>query len=166
MWDKAELSNSVLNSNVNLAMGVMKFGGGSNPAWMTLPKLSALAEPTDVILEFDASPYYEPSSPGGSMEVSPVAEEGLEFYVRVTGATVVEADGKTAGSGDVALVNAKSSEMGGVGAEALKKYVHTGHTVKISGATAETRIMIYTALKGDGKQHRMWLDNLKVKKVN
>ncbi|WP_419510320.1 fibronectin type III domain-containing protein [Alistipes sp.] len=164
MWDAAELANTTLNSNVNLAIGYMKFGGGSKPAWLTLPKFTSLASPADIVLELKASPYYEPSNPGGSMEESPVAEEGVEFYVRVTGATVTEADGQAVGAGDVKLVNKKSPEMGDNGAEALKRYVSTGHTLKLSGVTAETRIMIYTALDNDGKQHRMWLDDLKAKK--
>lgn len=165
MWSASELTNAALNSNVNLAMGVLKFGGGSKPAWLTLPAFSALTGATDVVLEFDASPYIEPSNPGGSMEQSLAANEGLEFYIKVTGATIAEADGKAIGAAEATLTNVASPEMGGVGAEALKRYVHTGHTVKLTGVTAQSRIMIYTALENDKKQHRMWLDNIKAKKA-
>ena len=52
--------------------------------------------------------------------------------------------------------------------EGLKDtYRYTNHKVKITGVTADTRIKIYSALVGkEGENYRMWLDNLKVKKVN
>ncbi len=165
MWSASELTNAEFNSNVNLAMGVLKFGGGSKPARLTLPEFAELTGASDVVLEFDASPYIEPSNPGGSMEESLAANEGLEFYIKVTGATIAEADGKAVGAAEATLTNVASPEMGGVGAEALKCYVYTGHTVKLTGVTAESRIMIYTALENDKKQHRMWLDNIKAKKA-
>lgn len=165
MWSASELTNTAFNSNINLAMGVLKFGGGSKPAWLTLPKFTSLTGTSDVTLEFDASPYIEPSNPGGSMETDLAANEGLEFYIKVTGALIAEADGKAVGAAEAALVNAASPDMEGVGAESLKRYVHTGHTVQLTGVTSESRIMIYTAIDNDAKQHRMWLDNIKAKKA-
>jgi len=44
-------------------------------------------------------------------------------------------------------------------------YRYSNHRVRISGATAATRIRIYTALENDKAQHRMWLDNLKVRRA-
>ena len=61
-WDRADwMANS---SNIGLAAGYMKFGGGKKPAWLTLPKLSSLSGATEIELEFDACPYYEPSTKG------------------------------------------------------------------------------------------------------
>lgn len=165
MWDAAELTNTTYNSNVNLAMGVMKFGGGSKPAWLTLPKLSSLASATDVVLELSACPYYEPSSTG-SMQENCAAEEHIKFFVEVTGATITEADGVAVNGTVAELTNVKASQMGGAGgAEALKRYIYTDHNLRISGATGQTRIKVYTQLENDGKQHRMWLDNIKVRKA-
>lgn len=169
MWSMAELNDASLCSNVALATGVMKLGGGSKPAWVTLPKLTSLGAATDIVLELDASPYIEPSktaATNGSMEQDLAANEGLEFYVQVSGATIAEVDGATLHATEASLKNVASPEMGGVGAEALKRFVMTGHRVKIEGATAQTRIKIYTALENDGKQHRIWLDNLRVRKAN
>ncbi|WP_295937095.1 fibronectin type III domain-containing protein [uncultured Alistipes sp.] len=167
MFDAAELTNTAFNSNVSLAMGVVKFGGGSKPGCLTLPKLTDLTGATDIILEIDASPYYEPGSGAnaGAMEYDQAAAEGIEFYVRVTGGTVTEADGATPGAGDVKLVNVTAADMGGVGAEALKKYINTTHTLKISGATAETRIMIHTDMTATANR-RMWLDGVRIRTAN
>ena len=148
----------------------MKFGGGSKPAWVTLPKFSSLSEATEIELEFDACPYYEPSSTGDMM--APSNTDITEYFgVEVTGATIVGVTGETSAdaviSGDGATVTMRNVVVDKMMGEGLKDtYRYTTHKVKISGVTADTRIKIYSALENDGKNHRMWLDNLKVKKAN
>ena len=89
----------------------------------------------------------------------------------VTGATIVSVTGETStdavisdGGATVTLRNVLVDKMI---EEGLKDtYRYTNHKVKITGVTADTRIKVYSALDKDGENHRMWLDNLKVKKVN
>ena len=167
-WDRADWSAN--STNVGLAAGYMKFGGGSKPAWVTLPKFSSLSEATEIELEFDACPYYEPSSTGDMM--APSNTDITEYFgVEVTGATIVGVTGETSAdaviSGDGATVTLRNVLVDKMIGEGLKDtYRYTTHKVKISGVTADTRIKIYSALENDGKNHRMWLDNLKVKKAN
>ena len=167
-WDRADWSAN--STNVGLAAGYMKFGGGSKPAWVTLPKFSSLSEATEIELEFDACPYYEPSSTGDMM--APSNTDITEYFgVMVTGATIVGVTGETSAdaviSGDGATVTLRNVLVDKMIGEGLKDtYRYTTHKVKISGVTADTRIKIYSALENDGKNHRMWLDNLKVKKAN
>lgn len=167
-WDRADWKAN--SSNVGLAAGYMKFGGGKNPAWLTLPKLSSLSGATEIELEFDACPYYEPSTKGDMM--APSNTDITEYFgVTVTGATIVSVTGETStdavisdGGATVTLRNVLVDKMI---EEGLKDtYRYTNHKVKITGVTADTRIKIYSALDKDGENHRMWLDNLKVKKVN
>lgn len=168
-WDRADwMANS---SNIGLAAGYMKFGGGKKPAWLTLPKLSSLSGATEIELEFDACPYYEPSTKGDMM--APSNTDIMEYFgVTVTGATIVSVTGETSadavisdGGATVTLRNVLVDKMI---EEGLKDtYRYTNHKVKITGVTADTRIKIYSALVGkEGENYRMWLDNLKVKKVN
>ncbi len=51
--------------------------------------------------------------------------------------------------------------FGGTGAEAMKRYEMTHHTVKITGITPATRIKVYTA--GSGNNPRMWADNMGIR---
>ena len=167
-WDRADwMANS---SNIGLAAGYMKFGGGKKPAWLTLPKLSSLSGATEIELEFDACPYYEPSTKGDMM--APSNTDIMEYFgVTVTGATIVSVTGETSAdaviSGGGTTVTLRNVLVDKMIEEGLKDtYRYTTHKVKITGVTADTRIKIYSALEDDDKNHRMWLDNLKVKKVN
>lgn len=163
-WEAAELADKALNSNVALAAGVMKLGGGSATGKVTLPALKSLSAATDVVLEVDAMPYYEPAKAAPfSMQENCAAEESITFRVSVTGGgTVVEADGVAVGAAEAILTNTKADAMGGAGgAEALKRYQSTNHKVKISGVTAATRISISTGVSGN----RLWLDGIRVKEA-
>ena len=167
-WDRADWKAN--SFNVGLAAGYMKFGGGSNPAWLTLPKLSSLSGATEIELEFDACPYYEPSTKGDMM--APSNTDITEYFgVTVSGATIVSVTGETSAdaviSGGGTTVTLRNVLVDKMIEEGLKDtYRYTTHKVKITGVTADTRIKIYSALEDDDKNHRMWLDNLKVKKVN
>lgn len=163
-WEAAELANKTLNPNVALAAGVMKLGSGSATGKVTLPAFKSLTTPTDVVLEVDAMPYYEPAKAAPySMQENCAAEESITFRVTVTGGgTVVEADGEAVGAEEAILTNTKADAMGGAGgAEALKRYQSTNHTVKISGATSATRIAISSGVSGN----RMWIDAIRVKEA-
>ena len=141
-WDRADwMANS---SNIGLAAGYMKFGGGKKPAWLTLPKLSSLSGATEIELEFDACPYYEPSTKGDMM--APSNTDIMEYFgVTVTGATIVSVTGETSadavisdGGATVTLRNVLVDKMI---EEGLKDtYRYTNHKVKITGVTADTRI--------------------------
>lgn len=167
-WERLDWKDN--SSNVGLAAGYLKFGGSSKPAWVTLPRLTALTGATDIELELDACPYYEPSTTGDMM--SPSNTDIAEYFgITVTGATIVSVSGETSadavitnGGATVTLRNVLVDKMI---EEGLKDtYRYTTHKVRITGVTSDTRIKIYSALENDGKQHRMWLDNLKVRKAN
>lgn len=167
-WERADWKNN--SSNVGLAAGYVKFGGGSKPAWMTLPRLTSLTGATEIELELDACPYYEPSTAGDMM--APSNTDITEYFgIAVTGATIVSVSGETSadavisdGGATVTLRNVLVDKMI---EEGLKDtYRYTTHKVRITGVTADTRIKIYSSLDSDGKNHRMWMDNLKVRKVN
>ena len=139
-------------------------------SYFLLPKVSSLSGGTEIELEFDACPYYE-LSPKVDM-MAPSNTDITEYFgVTVTGATIVSVTGETStdavisdGGATVTLRNVLVDKMI---EEGLKDtYRYTNHKVKITGVTADTRIKIYSALDKDGENHRMWLDNLKVKKVN
>lgn len=158
-----------LTYNVAPACGVLKFGGGSNPAHIYLP---AVNHTGDIILEIDAMPYYEPSNNdatygNGNMQNNVAAENGTTFHVAIAEgtATITEANGATANVSDVELTNTLAKDMfSGQGAEVNKRYETTHHTVKITGVTPETRINIYT--DGSGNNPRMWVDKMTIKAAN
>lgn len=153
------------NYNIALAVGALKFGGGSKPAHMTLP---AFNHTGDLTIEIDAMPYYEPSNTkdetNGNMQDNCAAENGKSFKVAIVEGegTIVEADAATVNAAEATLTNTLARDMfGGQGAEANKRYQTTHHTVKIAGATPATRIKIYT--EGSKNEPRMWIDKLSVK---
>lgn len=167
-WDLDDWTKN--SSNMGMAAGYMKFGGGSKPAWLTLPAFPGLTGPTELELELDACSYYEPSS-GGDMMSPSNSDADAPFYVEILGGgTIAGVSGETSGqaviSGDgltAELRNVTAATMRGEGR--TDSYRYTNHRVRISGATAATRIRIYTALENDKAQHRMWLDNLKVRRA-
>lgn len=164
-WDSDELALNDKNNytgTVYLCGGMMKFGTGSSMGRLTLPKFVDLTGASTLEVAFDACPYYEPNGTTGSLQVSPAVAEGVEFMISVTGGgTIVEADGAAVNAESVKLKNKTADEMQ---ADTQKRYEWTEHTVKVSGATAETRISIHTIAAAGS--YRMWLDNLKVKKAN
>lgn len=137
-WDRADWKAN--SFNVGLAAGYMKFGGGSNPAWLTLPKLSSLSGATEIELEFDACPYYEPSTKGDMM--APSNTDITEYFgVTVTGATIVSVTGETSAdaviSGGGTTVTLRNVLVDKMIEEGLKDtYRYTTHKVKITGVTA------------------------------
>lgn len=162
-WDSDELSLNDKNNytgSVYLCAGMMKFGTSSSMGRLTLPKFAELTSASTVEVTFNACPYYEPNGSSGSLQTSPDQADGVEFMVSVTGGgTIAEADGAVVNAESVKLKNKTADEMQ---ADAKKCYEWTGHTVKVSGATAETRISIHTIAAKGG--YRMWLDDLKAKK--
>lgn len=167
-WDLDDWQET--SSNIGLAAGYMKFGGSSKPAWLTLPAFAELTGATALELEFDACSYYEPSSDGDMMAPSN-ADADEPFYVDIVGeGTIVGVEGETSAQAAIGG-DAKSVQLQNVTAETMRSegltdtYRYTNHKIRISGATSATRIRIYTALENDKAQHRMWLDNLKVRKA-
>lgn len=171
MFDYDEICKndaSGMNYNIALAVGALKFGGGSKPAHMTLP---AFNHTGDLTLEIDAMPYYEPSNTkddtNGNMQENCAAENGKTFKVAIVEGegTIVEADAATVNATEAVLTNTLAKDMfNGQGAEANKRYQTTHHTVKIVGATPATRIKVYT--EGAKNEPRMWIDKLSVKADN
>lgn len=169
-WSYEDVSGNAADGktyNVALAGGVMKFGGGSKPAHIWLP---AVDHTGDVIFEIDAMPYYEPSNTkdeatNGNMQENCAAENGKTFHVAIVEGegAIVEVDGAAvAATDDAELTNVLARDMfGGTGAEAMKRYEMTHHTVKITGITPATRIKVYTA--GSGNNPRMWADNMGIR---
>lgn len=164
-WDSDELYLNDKNNytgSVYLCGGMMKFGTGSSMGRLTLPKFTELTDASTLEVVFNACPYYEPNNTTGSLQVSPAVADGVEFMVSVKGGgTIAEADGAAVNAESVKLKNKTADEMQ---AEVKKCYEWTEHTVKVSGATAETRVSIHTIAATGG--YRMWLDDLKVKKAN
>lgn len=168
-WDLEDWSAN--SSNMGLAAGYMKFGGSSKPAWVTLPAFTSLAGPTELELDFDACSYYEPSSSGDMLLPSNV-DADKPFYVDLQGdGTFSGVEGETSQQAVVSS-DLRTVELRNVTAETMRgegltdTYRYTNHRIRISGATSSTRIRIYTALENDKAQHRMWLDNLKVRKAD
>lgn len=167
-WDLADWQAT--SSNIGLAAGYMKFGGSSKPAWLTLPAFTELTGATELELDFDACSYYEPSTAGDMMSPSNVdADE--PFHVDIQGeGTISGVEGETSAQAEISN-DAKSVQLQNVTAEQMRSegltdtYRYTNYKIRISGATSATRIRIYTVLESDGAQHRLWLDNLKVRKV-
>lgn len=162
-WDSDELKLNDKNNftgSVYLCGGMMKFGTGSSIGRLTLPKFAQLTDVSTLEVTFNACPYYEPNNDTGSLQESPAAADGVEFMVTVNGGgVIVEANGAAVNTESVKLRNKTAEEMQ---ADLKKRYEWTGHTVKVAGATAETRISIHTI---DAKGScRMWLDDLKVRK--
>lgn len=159
------------SSNIGMAAGYMKFGGSSKPAWLTLPAFTLLTGASELEVDLDACSYYEPSSDGDMLKPSNV-DADAPFYVEVQGAgTITKVEGETS-SQAVISEDARTVELRNVTAETMRSegltdtYRYTNHRIRISGATSSTRIRIYTALENDKAQHRMWLDNLKVRRIN
>ena len=163
-WDSAELAkNDKTNytGTVYLCGGMMKFGTGSSLGRLTLPAFTELSAPSSLLLTFNACPYYEPNGSTGSLETATDQADGIEFMVAVSGGgTIAEADDAAVNAESVKLKNRTAAEMQ---ADTKGCYEWTGHTVKVSGATAETRIAIYTIAEKGG--YRMWLDDIKVRKA-
>lgn len=150
---------------VNLVAGHLKFGTGSARGSLKLPAIAALISPTDIILEFDACPYYEPA--GGSVGYFPTTSPAVpgikdDCYVTVAdGAKLITSvDGVVCeASSEVQVVSRDQTEMD----PAIPQYQYTHHVVRVSGATAATRLVIQSKTTGGGG--RMWLDNITIRKA-
>lgn len=152
-WDDAELTANRLTKTVYLCAGMMKFGTGSSSGILTLP----VFDKNSLTITFDAAPYTEPNKTTGLLEESPSIENGVDFYVELTGAGSIMADGESVTGTKAKLKNKTARETS---ADTKGFLPYTSHTIKISGMNKDTRICIKTLSKKDG---RMWLDNLKVK---
>lgn len=166
-WDSDELKiNSEAEGktfNVYLTNGLMKFGTGSARGHLTLPKFPSLTAPSTVEVKFNASPYCEPNKDTGSLETGLAVCDGVEFYAKILEGPgeIAEADGKSlTATTEVTLTNKTPAQMN---ADANGCFAYTEHTLKITGATAETRVTIFT--KKAAKYYRMWLDDIRVKKL-
>lgn len=150
---------------VNLVAGHLKFGTGSARGSLKLPALAALTGPTDIILEFDACPYYEPA--GGSIGYFPTPNPGTpgipdDCYVTVAGGAELITSVDGAACAAASEVQITSRDQGAMD-PAIPQYQYTHHTVRVSGATSATRLIIQSkTTKGGG---RMWLDNITIRRA-
>mgnify|MGYP003220309849 CR=1 FL=1 len=80
-----------------LTAGILKFGSTENNGYMPIPYMTSLTGPTTVVLTFKSSPYCEPNTSTGDLEVGNAVLDGREgVWVRLKeadGAKIVKADG-------------------------------------------------------------------------
>ena len=147
------------NRYIYLTGGVMKFGTGSKPGRLDLPAFTSLTSGATLEITFDASPYVEPNESTSLIEVSPKANEGISFDVKIVSGpgSISTADDASVGATSATLKNRTITEMK---ADTQGFISMTSHKVIVTGATAETVFSIQT----QDKSKRMWLDNVKVKK--
>lgn len=80
-----------------LTAGILKFGSTENNGYMPIPYMTSLTGSTTVVLTFKSSPYCEPNTSTGDLEVGNAVLDGREgVWVRLKeadGAKIVKADG-------------------------------------------------------------------------
>ena len=159
-----------------LTAGILKFGSTENNGYMPIPYMTSLTGPTTVVLTFKSSPYCEPNTSTGDLEVGNAVLDGREGVwgrlKEADGAKIVKADGVAVAAENATDVLVKHKLPAEYGANSKKCFEFTDHEVVIEGVTAKTLIQIYTKLykataeydKYNTPGDRAWIDDVIVRK--
>ena len=177
-WDASKLPTATEDYMLRsyLTAGILKFGSTENNGYMPIPYMTSLTGPTTVVLTFKSSPYCEPNTSTGDLEVGNAVLDGREgVWVRLKeadGAKIVKADGVAVAAENATDVLVKHKLPAEYGANSKKCFEFTDHEVVIEGVTAKTLIQIYTKLykataeydKYNTPGDRAWIDDVIVRK--
>ena len=143
--------------------GALKFGSASAIGKLTTPTLASLGvdAPANVVLSFNAAPYYEPNLATGKFETAPNQGSGTTVVVTVNGDGTFDDGTQTQ-----TLRNRTPVETG---RRCQRVYGYTLHTLRVTGATGATTLRSLPSLDGTGavtgsNSCRMWFDDLRIER--
>ena len=161
--DYAWSADKADNTGLFPVCGALKFGSASAIGKLTTPTLASLGvdAPANVVLSFNAAPYYEPNLATGKFETAPNQGSGTTVVVTVNGDGTFDDGTQTQ-----TLRNRTPVETG---ADAKGYMEYTLHTLRVTGATGATTFTIATSLDGTGavtgsNSCRMWFDDLRIER--
>lgn len=141
----------------------MKFGSASAIGKLTTPTLASLGvdAPANVVLSFNAAPYYEPNLATGKFETAPNQGSGTTVVVTVNGDGTFDDGTQTQ-----TLRNRTPVETA-----PMPKGIWSIRSIplRVTGATGATTFTIATSLDGTGavtgsNSCRMWFDDLRIER--
>lgn len=161
--DYAWSSDTADNIGIFPVCGALKFGSASAIGKLTTPTMSSLGvdAATNVVLSFNAAPYYEPNLATGMFETAPNVGSGTTFVVTING------DGTFTDGTQMLTLHSRTPVETGADAKGYMEY--TLHTLPVTGVTGATTFTIATSLDGTGavtgsNSCRMWLDDLRIER--
>ena len=127
--DYAWSADKADNTGLFPVCGALKFGSASAIGKLTTPTLASLGvdAPANVVLSFNAAPYYEPNLATGKFETAPNQGSGTTVVVTVNGDGTFDDGTQTQ-----TLRNRTPVETG---ADAKGYMEYTLHTLRVTGAT-------------------------------
>lgn len=144
--------------------GGVRLASASAPGFIKTPKLTEIGESTaNITVTVNSAPYFEAYHNWG--------EDHLQHYIIVDGPgtitdggpTKVEPIGAATPNSDKQVTVICTSNVNSVTNGPLYSYtIPTTHTVKVSGATKDTRIEIRTHPYSGTAHYRIFLDDIKI----
>lgn len=147
-------------SNAFAATGVIRLASASAPGFLKTPKLEKINGTADILVTVNTAAYFEPYHSWG--------EDHLRHAIVIEGDGVIADGGPTMSVMDnnKQVTVACQSNVNPSNNGPLYDYTKpTTHTVKITGATANTRIVVRTLPYSGTDRYRIWLDDIKVEKL-
>lgn len=166
-WDGAKYGNNVTSVdykgwygvNALPATGSVRLATASAQGYLSTPVLEKIGEGTaDITVTVNTAAYFEPYHAWG--------EDYLKHLIQVSGGGKIT-DGGPTGTIDndtQATVSCSSNVNAATGGPSRNYTMPTTHTVKISGATKNTRVTIRTTPYSGSNHYRIWVDDIKVVK--
>ncbi len=152
--------NGWFGVNALAATGAVRLGTASAQGYLQTPKLTDLGNtPTNITLEVNTAAYFEPFHTWG--------EDYLNHIIEISGDGVIVDGGSTLVTQDnnQKITVACRSNVNASTRGPLNSYtIPTKHTVKITGATQNTRAIIRSFPYGGASHYRIWLDDIKITK--
>lgn len=146
--------------NIYPATGCVKIAPATNYGFLTTPKLTGIGEGTaNITVTYNSAAYFEPYHPWG--------EDNLQelFIVEGAGTIIDGGSSMVEKTDDTHIVVQCKSNVNGTSHGPLYDYtIPTTHTIKIQGATKETRITFRSMPNTGGLHCRFWLDDILITK--
>lgn len=166
-WDGAKYGNNVTGAdykgwygvNALPATGSIRLATASAQGYITTPVLEKIGEGiADITVTVNTAPYFEPYHAWG--------EDYLKHLIQVSGGGKITDAGPTGAIDNDAqvTVTCSSNVNASTGGPSRNYTVPTTHTVKISGATKNTKVTIKTTPYSGSNHYRIWVDDIKVVK--
>ncbi len=167
-WEGAKYGSDFNNPNyagwygVNAfaATGAVRLASASAQGSLKTPKLEKITGTADILVTVNTAAYFEPYHSWG--------EDHLKHAIIIEGDGTIIDGGPTVSSIDNSkqvTVSCKAN-VDPVSKGPLYDYtIPTTHTVRINGATANTRIVVSTLPYSGTDHYRIWLDDIKIQKL-
>ena len=163
--DYAWSADKADNTGLFPVCGALKFGSASAIGKLTTPTLASLGvdAPANVVLSFNAAPYYEPNLATGKFETAPNQGSGTTVVVTVNG------DGTFDDGTQTQTLRNRTPVETGADAKGYMGDVHAPYASCDGRDGRDDGFTIATSLDGTGavtgsNSCRMWFDDLRIER--